>query len=199
MRMALILLSLLWPLLSDAAWAMRDNSVEQEIVRGIELLYDSETDAAEEIFRRIRDRNPNDPAGHFYMAMVTWSRLSTGFWSHRMVDQYIERIDRTISVARGIVDAGKADSYTYFYLGGALGFKGRFYLMEHKWLTSFNLAVDAVDALKTCQTMDPSNKDVLLGLGIFDYYTARLSGFLKFITFLLVHKGDRAGGPSKTV
>jgi tetratricopeptide (TPR) repeat protein len=45
--------------------------------------------------------------------------------------------------------------------------------------------------------MDPNNKDVLLGLGIFDYYTARLSGVLKFLSYLLVHEGNKEEGLRK--
>jgi tetratricopeptide (TPR) repeat protein len=129
--------------------------------------------------------------------MVSWSRLTIGFWSQAVVQEYIERIDRAVSVAREQIEQGNATAWTYFYLGGALGFKGRFYLMERRWFASFLLAVDAVEALKTCQRMDPHNKDVLLGLGIFDYYTAKMSGVLKFLTYLLLHRGDSQEGLAK--
>jgi tetratricopeptide (TPR) repeat protein len=196
-KVLLFLFAILHPFLSEAAGVDRDDFMERKLLRGIELLYDSETDEAEELFRNTLNQRTWDPSGHFYMAMVTWSRLATGFWSSKMEDEYLERIDRTIAVARELIEERKADSYTYLYLGGALGFKGRFFLMEHKWFSSFSLAVEAVDALKTCQAMDPANKEVLLGLGIFDYYTARLSGFLKFMTYLLLHKGDREEGLRK--
>jgi tetratricopeptide (TPR) repeat protein len=45
--------------------------------------------------------------------------------------------------------------------------------------------------------MAPENRDVLLGLGIFDYYTARLSGVLKLISYLFIHRGDREEGLRK--
>ena len=45
--------------------------------------------------------------------------------------------------------------------------------------------------------MDPENRDVLLGLGIFDYYTAHLSGVLKFLSYLLIHPGDKEAGLKK--
>ncbi|PKN30050.1 MAG: hypothetical protein CVU64_05285 [Deltaproteobacteria bacterium HGW-Deltaproteobacteria-21] len=197
MKLLLTLFFILLQGFPEASGAAAFEKVDQDILRGIELLYDGETDEAEDVFRSVLAKKPQDPAGYFYMAMVTWSRLATGFWSREMVQQYIERIDRTISVARAVVQDGNPDSFTYFFLGGALGFKGRFYLMERKWLSSFNLASDAVEALKTCSSMDPSNKDVLLGLGIFDYYTAKLSGVMKFLTFLLVHRGDREEGLRK--
>ena len=70
-------------------------------------------------------------------------------------------------------------------------------MMQQKWFSSYNLAYDAIQALKTCQKLDPDNKDVLLGLGIYDYYTAKLSGVLKFLTYLFLHRGDKDEGLRK--
>jgi tetratricopeptide (TPR) repeat protein len=168
-----------------------------EIIRGINDLYDLEFDAAEKRFSGIVAEQPEHPAGYFYMAMVTWSKLSVGFWTAQNLEEYVERIDRTISVARKRIEKNDKDSRSYFYLGGALGFKGRFELMRHKWFSSYNLAYDAIHALETCQKLDPNNKDVLLGLGIYDYYTAKLSGVLKFLSYLFLHKGDKDEGLRK--
>jgi tetratricopeptide (TPR) repeat protein len=171
--------------------------INQDIIRGIELLYDWKFDTAENLFQKVVAEKPKDPAGYFYLAMVTWSKLASGFWSREMVRQYGERIDKAISIAKIRIQDDKADSFTYFYLGGALGFKGRFQLMQQKWLSSFFLALEAISALETCKEMDPDNKDVLLGLGIFDYYTARLSGVMKFMSYLLIHEGNREEGLRK--
>ena len=175
----------------------KSTHVNQAVIKGIELLYDWKFDEAENVFNRIVAEKPKDPAGYFYLAMVTWSRLASGFWSSEMVEQYGERIDKAIFIANKKIEEDKADPFTYFYLGGALGFKGRFQLMQRKWLSSFFLALEAIKALETCQKMDPGNKDVLLGLGIFDYYTARLSGVLKFLSYLLIHEGNKEEGLRK--
>ena len=129
--------------------------------------------------------------------MVTWSLLASGFWSPETVAEYERRVDQTVTVAKMKINRGQADSFTYFYMGGALGFKGRLLLMEHRWFKSFQLALRSIDALKKCQELDPDNKDVLLGLGIYDYYTARLSGVLKFLTYLFIRKGDTEEGIRK--
>jgi tetratricopeptide (TPR) repeat protein len=164
---------------------------------GIDLLYDGKFDDAESLFRRVIAGSPDKPIGYFYLAMVTWSRMTTGFWCPSTVMEYKIRIDRAIEVAKSRVENNSMDCYDFFYLGGALGFKGRFELMQTKWFSAFSLAVKAVKALKTCQKMAPENRDVLLGLGIFDYYTARLSGVLKFISYLFIHRGDREEGLRK--
>jgi tetratricopeptide (TPR) repeat protein len=129
--------------------------------------------------------------------MVTWSKLSVGFWTAQNLNEFAERIDRTIAVAEMRIGKNEKDSRSYFYLGGALGFKGRFELMRQNWFSSYNLAYDAIQALKACRNLDPENKDVLLGLGIYDYYTAKLSGVLKFLTYLFLHKGDKDEGLRK--
>jgi len=175
----------------------RDPEIDEDIILGIDLLYDGKFDDAESLFRRVIADSPDKPVGYFYLAMVTWSRMTTGFWSPSTVMEYKVRIDRTIEVAESRIENNSADCYDFFYLGGALGFKGRFELMQTKWFSSFSLAVKAIKALKTCQKMAPENRDVLLGLGIFDYYTARLSGVLKFISYLFIHRGDREEGLRK--
>jgi tetratricopeptide (TPR) repeat protein len=171
--------------------------VNEDVIAGINLLYDLEFDTAEERFLRVVAARPDHPIGHFYLAMVSWSKLSSGFWSPDVVEDYVNRIDRTIAVARASIQKGNPDSFTYFYLGGALGFKGRFELMQYHWFSAASLAWEAIQALNTCVKIDPGNKDVLLGLGMYDYYTARLSGPLRFLTYLLLYKGDRDEGLRK--
>jgi tetratricopeptide (TPR) repeat protein len=170
---------------------------KQDTLNGIDLLYNHLFDEAEALFNRIIAQSSGHPEGYFYLAMVTWSRLASGFWSPQMVREFKARIDRTIEVARHRISTQDPTSSDYFFLGGALGFKGRFELMRGKWLSAFFLATDAIDALKTCQRIDPNNKDVLLGLGTFDYYTDHLSGVLRFLAFLLLHKGNKAEGLRK--
>jgi tetratricopeptide (TPR) repeat protein len=169
----------------------------QEVLRGIELLYNLQLNDAERIFAGLVAEKPKKPIGYFYMAMVSWSRLSIGFWTPRVLKEYVDRIDLTISVAKKRIENQEADSFDYFYLGGALGFKGRFELMRHNWFSSYRLAYEAIEALRKCAKMDPSNVDVLLGLGIYDYYTARLSGVVKVLTYLFLYKGNKDEGLRK--
>ncbi len=170
---------------------------DQRILDGINLIYNRRFADAEDLFKKMTTDAPRDPSGYFYMAMITWSRLAAGFWTPEMVKEYKKRIDRAIEVAQARVDNKGADSYDFFYLGGALGFKGRFELMKGNMFASFLLASDAIDALKTCREMAPDDKDVLLGIGTFDYYTAKLSGVLKFLTYFLLHRGDIKEGLRK--
>ena len=175
----------------------RPININKDIIRGIEFLYNWEFDQAETTFNKVIAENQKDPIGYFYSAMVTFARLASGFWTPEVVQEYGERIDRAISVARKKIEIEEADRFTYLYLGGALGFKGRFQMMQRKWFSSFFLALDAIEALKTSRRMAPDDQEVLFGLGIFDYYTAKLSGASKFLTYLLLHRGNTEEGLRK--
>ena len=167
------------------------------IIEGIDLIYNNRLDDAENHFLHMTVDHPDDPGGYFYLAMVTWSRLSNGFWGAETLKEFKERIDRAVDAARRRVERESPQSYDYFYLGGALGFKARFELMQEEYLSSFFLAREAVGLLEKCTRQDPDNKDVLLGLGTFDYYTDQLSGILKFLTYWFIRKGSKADGLRK--
>ena len=174
-----------------------ESTVQDNFINGINLLYNNQFDQASALFEDEIKAAPKAPGGYFYLAMVSWSRLSIGYWGEKDVKEFSQRIDKTIAVARENIKDSTADSWTYFYLGGALGFKGRLRLSEQNWFASFKLASEAITALKTVQKMDPENKDVLLGLGMYDYYTAKLSGLLKFLTYIFLHHGNTEEGLRK--
>ena len=45
-------------------------------------------ESAENLFQKVVEQNPNDSGAYFYLAMVTWSRLASGFWSPENVQEY---------------------------------------------------------------------------------------------------------------
>jgi len=181
----------------EASPGVKPVRADPDISKGIDLMYERQFNDAEDLFKRFIAERPNEPSGYFYLAMVSWSRLAAGFWSPNMVKAFEKRIDLAIEVAQTQIDNNRVDIYDFFYLGGALGYKGRFELMKGNWISSFFLAKDAVDSLKICIKMDPDNKDVLFGIGTFDYYTARFSGVKKFLTYLLLHEGNKEEGLKK--
>ena len=89
-----------------AAWGFEDRAypgfhgsqADKKILEGINLLYDERFDEAADIFMKVIAESPKKPGGYFYMAMVSWSRLASGFWSPDVVDEFRKRIDRTLSL-----------------------------------------------------------------------------------------------------
>jgi tetratricopeptide (TPR) repeat protein len=174
-----------------------DPYLSAEILRGVDLLYNSAFDEAESLFQSLLVARQGHTGLRFYLAMVSWARLASGFWGQSNVDIFRQRIDLAIESGRESVDADPDDPVAHFFLGGALGFKGRFELMRERWFSSFLLASEAVEHLKTCLRLDPGNKEALLGLGIYEYYTSKMSGILRFLSYLLIRRGDKEAGLEK--
>lgn len=171
--------------------------IQQDLLLGTTYLYNRDFHRAEALFLKSIAQAPAHPSGYFYLAMVSWSQLAAGFWTPEVLDQFEERIERAVDVARRWVDRNETDAGAYFYLGGALGFKGRYLLMQQSYFSAFMAALRAVEALETCRKLDPGNRDVLFGLGTFEYYTAKLSGILRFLSAFLIHPPDRQEGLRK--
>jgi len=197
---ALLLRLLLWGascvLLAPEARAEPER-FRKDALLGTSYLYNRDFDRAEALFLKIIAQDPDHPSGHFYLAMVSWSRLAAGFWTPEVLERFEERIDRAVDVARRWTDRNGSDAGVYFYLGGALGFKGRYLLMQQRYFGAFMAALRAVEALESCLRLDPDNRDVLFGLGTFEYYTAKLSGILRFLSWFLIHPPDREEGLRK--
>ena len=93
---------------------MKTIKVNGQILRGVDLIYNRQFYDAEDLFRKVIAKSQDKPAGYFYLAMVSWSRLASGFWSPENVKEFKKRIDRAIEVAEVRVNKDGADSYDFF-------------------------------------------------------------------------------------
>jgi tetratricopeptide (TPR) repeat protein len=174
-----------------------DRPFRQDILLGTTYLYNRDFARAEALFLKTIAQDPDHPSGYFYLAMVSWSELAAGFWTPEVLDRFEARIEQAVDAASRRVERNPSDAGAYFYLGGSLGFKGRLLLMQQSYFSAFTAAVRAVEALEACLKLDPDNRDVLFGLGTFEYYTAKLSGILRFLSWFLIHPPDRREGLRK--
>jgi tetratricopeptide (TPR) repeat protein len=75
----------------------------------------------------------------------------------------------------------------------ALGTLGQWRLMKGHWMDAYFAGKKAIKHLKKCVKMDPAYYDAYLGLGVFDYQAAHLSGIAK-LGVLLGMRGDEKRG-----
>ncbi len=60
----------------------------------------------------------------------------------------------------------------FSFKGGAIGFRGRLYAFRDSWLKAADDGRMALPIVEKVAKLDPSNVDVKLGFGIYDYYAA---------------------------
>lgn len=81
-----------------------------------------------------------------------------------------------------------------FYLAGIYGYAGRAHgEMDNLW-SAFRIGLKGKRMFEDILKEQPQNMDALLGLGMFEYYADRMSGFTGWIASLLGFTGTRKTG-----
>ncbi len=169
---------------------------EASTKKGIEYVYNLEFENAEKQFKELIAAQPKNPAGHFFLAMVTWWRILIDMENEQYDEQFYDSLDRVVDLADEMLDQNENDMNALFFKGGAIGFKGRLKAHRSSWLDAANAGRKALPIVQVASERDPNNFDILLGSGIYNYYAEVIPNEYPFVKPLLlfVPPGDKAKG-----
>jgi tetratricopeptide (TPR) repeat protein len=181
---------------TSAQWIVMDPVADSMIKVGSRLVYNVEFDAAQEIFNEVTRTYPDQPAGFFLDAMIDWWRLKIGQRSPAIEASFLKKIDKVISVCDKQLDQTPRDILSLFFKGGALGYRGRFHAMKQNMLSAADDGRSALSILNDCQKLAPTNHDILLGTGLYNYWAAVLPDKYPALKPVMVFmpKGDKTIG-----
>lgn len=158
-----------------AQWALLRSDADSLIRRGRDCIYAAQFDSARFIFAEVIRRYPNHPAGYFLDAMIEWWQMQVDRRNARSYEStFLRKIERVLTLCDSILDHNPYDIVGLFFKGGALGYRGRFYATIQSWLKAANDGRLALDILIKCNQLAPTNHDIMLGTGIYNYYAAAL-------------------------
>jgi tetratricopeptide (TPR) repeat protein len=165
---------------------VKAQSVDQQIM---DHLFAAELAQADSLIDVQIEKNPNHPKYYFMKAHYN-------FYMRYFIQQQIDR-DSIIQV---IIDYGeKAVSFeddveetieNKFYLGSAYGMLSRAYVMRGDLWDGYWAAEDCEDYLEEVLEENPNFADANIGLGVIEYFTARLTGFQAFLAWMGGFSGE---------
>ncbi|GIV54582.1 MAG: hypothetical protein KatS3mg039_1100 [Candidatus Kapaibacterium sp.] len=156
-------------------WALLRTDADSLIRIGRDHIYGARFDQARQVFAQVIERYPHHPAGYFLDAMIEWWQMQLDRRnSARYEATFLAKIDRVLAVCDSILEHNPYDIAGLFFKGGALGYRGRYYATVQSWLKAANDGRLALDILIKCNQLAPSNHDIMLGTGIYNYYAAAL-------------------------
>ncbi len=178
-----------------AQWP-KDPVVDQRVQNGIDFIYNFEFDKADSIFDEVIKLRPNHPVGYFFKAMVIWERIISNFDNTSLDDKFYDALEKVISMCDKILDENPNDVTAIFFKGGSVGFRGRLRANRGEWLSAANDGVIALPLVQKAYKLAPNNYDVLLGIGIYNYYAEVVPEKYPFVKpfMLFIPKGDRKKG-----
>ena len=154
----------------SAQWVINDRASDSITIKGINLIYNLEFEAAEREFQELIKREPNEPAGHFFYAMVDWWRIMIDYENEAYDDGFKAKLKSVIDHCDERLEKDEFDIVALFFKCGAIGFRGRLFSHRDSWLKAADDGRLAYPILRKAVKLAPSNYDLLLGVGIYDYF-----------------------------
>ena len=165
-----LLISLIVIVSSSHGQWISDPAVDAKVQRGIDYIYNIEFEKANKEFAEVIRLAPDHPAGYFFQAMTEWWRILSNFDDETRDKAFLEMLDRVVVMCEKRLDKNENDVTALFFKGGAVGFKGRLRANRGAWLAAANDGLVALPAIRKANKLEPANYDVLLGMGIYNYY-----------------------------
>jgi tetratricopeptide (TPR) repeat protein len=188
--------SLLALLLTFSVINSQSQSFDSTVSKGIKEIYNIKFFEAEKTFRSLIADYPNHPAGRFFLAMIDWWKILIDLDVETYDDLFFQKLEDVIYQCDQILDKDEKNVDALFFKGGAIGFRGRLRAMRESWLKAADDGREALPIVQRASKLDPDNKDVELGFGIYNYYAAVIPDKYPLIKPLMIFfpKGDKEKG-----
>lgn len=174
-------------------------SRDEKITKGIDHVYKLEFDSANALFQGFIEADPKDPTGYFFQAMTEWWKIYLIKDDRSNDDIYLAKVDKCIKVCEERLDENENNDWATFLMGGVIGYRGFMNVMRDNWLKAIDDGKQGLNLIQKSYEMNPSNKDAILGLGIYNYavdYVIDRYPFLKAVLFFFP-KGNKELGLSQ--
>lgn len=192
---AITLLILLARSHTGAQW-IGEPEVESHIRRGIDFVYDLSFDSARIEFRQVVKLKPDHPAGPFFLATVEWWNILIDIDNTSRDGRFQSLLDNVIDLCDQRLENDEHDVAALFFKGGALGFQGRLHGNREDWIKAADAARQAMPIVQKAYKLSPENYDILLGIGIYNYYADVVPEKFPMVKPLMIFfpKGDKQKG-----
>jgi tetratricopeptide (TPR) repeat protein len=196
MLLAIVSAAVMLPAYRAQAQWITDPDYEAHAQRGIAEVYNLDFSKAESEFNYLCAKYPEHPSGKFFLAMVDWGRITLDIDNESYDERFIQKLDDVIEMCDRMLDRDENDVAALFFKGGALGFRGRLYAHRGSWMKAANDGRLALPIVQRAYKISPGNYDILLGIGIYNYYAEVIPEQFPVVKPVMVFfpQGDRNKG-----
>ena len=169
---------------------------DPRIQHGIDLIYRLQFEPADNYFQEVIATDPENPLGHFFLAMVTWWRVLIDLEDRSHDETFYNLLGRCIEVCDQRLKTTPRDFDAILFKAGAIGFRGRLRGNREQYLRAASDGLKCMPLLKISRELEPENKDILFGQGVYNYFIEVIPEkypVVRPITWLLP-KGKRETG-----
>jgi tetratricopeptide (TPR) repeat protein len=179
----------------SAQW-VSDSVYDYHVQKGIDYTYNLDFEHANQEYSALVKLKPENPAGYFFLAMVDWWKILLDLDDDSHDDEFFDKLDKVIDMCDERLEKDENDMTALFFKGGAIGFRGRLHANRNHWLRAANDGRQAIGIVQKAYELQPDNADILLGIGIYNYYAEVAPNKYPLLKPLMwfLPKGDTAKG-----
>ncbi len=195
----LVVLVAFTPAFARAGGAKPSPVANAYLDEGITALYGLDYAKSRKAARKLIEAEPDNPFGYLFEAGAIWWQASQEFGLFKdtptLQGQFEQDIEAGIRKADAYMDSKDKQTKMdgYFVSGMTLGVRGQWSLMKREYWGALKDGKKSMKQLRKLNKMDDQYEDAYLGLGVFDYQAAHLSGVAK-IGRLFGLRGDEKQG-----
>lgn len=169
------------------------HALDREANAVIDLFYNLELEKAAAAAEALAGRHPGHPIGPFYRSIVYYQRfLVEDPRREATLDAFESESRAAVAAAEALASSKPAEGH--YFLGVAKGFQARVHAAKRQYLRAIPDALSSVRHLREAVARDETLTDAYLGLGMYEYFTARMPAGAKPFAYLFGVRGNREKG-----
>lgn len=178
------------------ALPVQSQSKDDIILKGLDHMYHMRFDSAKTEYDRIIAMNPKSPEGYFFLTLLEWWKININKEDESNDENFYKSVERVEDVADDALDKNSNDDNALFYKGGAIGYRGMVRSLRESWLKAAEDGRRALNLFQEASKINPSNKDVIFGNGVYNYFAEYVPDRYPFLKPLLIlfPSGDKDKG-----
>ena len=180
----------------NSQWVINTAASDSMTLKGINHIYNLEFELAEQEFLELIARDPKEPAGYFFYAMIDWWRMMIDYENESFDEPFKMKLKKVIDICDERLEEDEFDIVALFFKCGSIGFRGRLFSHRNSWLKAADDGRLAYPILRRAIKIAPNNHDIMLGSGIYDYFAEIIPEMYPLLkpVMLFFPKGDRVKG-----
>jgi tetratricopeptide (TPR) repeat protein len=180
----------------NSQWVINIKASDSITIKGINHIYNLEFELAEQEFLELIKRDPQEPAGYFFYAMIDWWRIMIDYENESLDEPFKMKLKKVIDICDERLEKNEFDLVALFFKCGSIGFRGRLFSHRNSWLKAADDGRLAYPILMQAKEIAPTNYDIMLGSGIYDYFAEVIPEMYPLLkpVMLFFPKGDRVKG-----
>lgn len=179
----------------DTLYLLADKHVEDEAISGLDSMYNFNFEAAKMRFLWLRQEYPAHPLPYFLLGLNEWWKMMPDTKIKTYDQSFISYMNEAAEQAQHIIDKGWHTEGS-FLAATSYAFLSRFYGERSAWIKAGWAGKQALNYLEKCRKQKHLGTELLLGDGLYNYYSIWIRENYPRLKLLLMFfgKGDKELG-----